>query len=225
LNIGNQILDCLPQSELERLNPHLKKTTLAKALEWKTGGESGRLYFPTAGLVSCMAATSKGEQLEVYAAGSTDVVGLIRTGDDSWHAKVRIPGDAAAISREDFERLLPRLGRFRELLCRYLAFVMARLTRQVACVRFHAISPRLCSWLAIATDLVQSTDLVCTQQSVADALGARRATVTVELGELQRRDIVRCERGKIRIIDRAALRHLTCDCFQLMHYDRLSTTA
>ena len=225
MNIGNRILDCLPHSELETLNPHLKRTTLAKPLEWKTGGESDRLYFPTAGLVSCMAATSKGEQLEIYAAGSTDVVGLIRTADESWHAKVQIPGGAAAIKREDLDQLLPRLARFRELLYQYLAFVMARLARQVACVRFHATSARLCSWLAIASDLVQSTDLVCTQQNVAEALGARRATVTIELGALQRQNVVRCERGKIRILDRASLRKRSCDCFRLMHNDRLSTTA
>jgi CRP-like cAMP-binding protein len=172
-----------------------------------------------------MAATSKGEQLEIYAAGSTDVVGLIRTADESWHAKVQIPGGAAAITREDLDQLLPTLGRFRELLCQYLAFVMARIARQVACVRFHNTSARLCSWLAIATDLVQNTDLVCTQQNVAEALGARRATVTVELGTLQRQHVVRCERGKIRILDRASLRKLSCDCFRLMHNDRLSTTA
>jgi CRP-like cAMP-binding protein len=172
-----------------------------------------------------MSTTSKGEQLEIYAAGSPDVIGLIHTVDGSWHAKVQIPGKAAAMAREEFDRMVPRMERFRDLLCRYLAGMMVRTTRRVGCVSFHPMSARVCSWLATAAELAQTTDLLCTQQCIADALGARRATITVELGALQRERIVRCERGKIRIIDQAYLRKRTCDCFKLMRSDRLSTTA
>ena len=193
-------------------------------MEWKTGQEADRLYFPTSGLVSCMASTSKGEQLEIYAAGSLDIIGLLRTADDSWHAKVQIPGKAASIGREEFKQLLPRLEQLRKVFCQYFSFIMAQLARHVSCVSFHPISARLCSWLATAMDLAQTTDLTCTQQCIADALGARRATVTVELGVLQRKQVVRCTRGQIQVLDRNALRALACECFSFVRLDRLLAT-
>lgn len=214
MKIGNKILDCLPETELELVSSRLHKTTLDKDLVLNgPGTDSDLLYFPAAGLVSCMASTSLGEQLEIYAAGAQDVIGVVCNRDQSWRAKIQIPGNAAAMKRTDFLQLMSTMERFREVLCQYVAFLMARISRRVGCIRFHSISGRLCSWLAIAMDIAQSADLECTQQSIAEALGARRATVTVELGTLQRRNIVECERGQVHILDRTALNALACECF------------
>jgi len=46
-------------------------------------------------------------------------------------------------------------------------------------------------------------------------LGARRTTVTLIAGVLQRRGLIKYQRGKVKILDRAELEAASCDCYQI----------
>jgi CRP-like cAMP-binding protein len=214
---GNVLLDALPKPELQILRPHLRKMVLTKDMVLiEQGGESDRLYFPTAGLISCMAATAVGEQIEIYAAGAKDVIGLVGRAKQPWRAKVQVAGDAAAVDHGILFNLLPRLEHLRYILFEYLALLTERIGRRASCVRFHANFARLCLWLALATQIANTAELQTTHQAIADALGSRRATVTVGIGELEREKIVRGGRGWIQILDRAALQALACSCYTFL---------
>ena len=54
-------------------------------------------------------------------------------------------------------------------------------------------------------------------------LGARRASVTEALRPLQKAGVVRSHRGRIAILDRAALEARSCECYFIVRdeYDRL----
>jgi CRP-like cAMP-binding protein len=211
--IGNALLDSLPNPELQMLRPHLLETRLSKDSVLIDSDEaSSKLYFPTAGLISCMGSTSIGEQVEIYAAGAHDVIGLLGRADQPWRAKVQIAGGAAAVERRIFFQLLPSMERFRQILFHYIASVMQRIGRRVSCVRFHSTSARVCLWLALAAQITSTAELETTHQSIADALGSRRATVTVVMGELERERVVRGQRGHIQILDRPGLEALACEC-------------
>ena len=51
-------------------------------------------------------------------------------------------------------------------------------------------------------------------QFLADMLGVRRSGVTVAAGILQKQQFIRYSRGMIHILDRAALKHIACECYQ-----------
>ena len=46
-------------------------------------------------------------------------------------------------------------------------------------------------------------------------LGARRTTVTLIAGVLQRQGLIRYQRGKVKILDRPNLEAAACDCYRI----------
>lgn len=51
-----------------------------------------------------------------------------------------------------------------------------------------------------------------TQEFLAAMLGVQRTTVSSFAAALQRRGAINYRRGRVEILDRAALEHLACDC-------------
>ena len=65
---------------------------------------------------------------------------------------------------------------------------------------------RLCAWLLMLHDRVDSDFLQLTHGSLAVQLGVRRASVTDALHILEGEACLRCSRGLISLMDRARLR-------------------
>ena len=63
-------------------------------------------------------------------------------------------------------------------------------------------------------DRAHSSEFYLTHQFLADMLGVRRSGVTVAAGILQKQQFIRYSRGMIHILDRAALQHIACECYQ-----------
>jgi len=53
-------------------------------------------------------------------------------------------------------------------------------------------------------------------------LGVRRTTVTLLAQELQKRGVLRYSRGRITILDRAALQACACECYETIKHENLS---
>jgi Mn-dependent DtxR family transcriptional regulator len=56
----------------------------------------------------------------------------------------------------------------------------------------------------------------CTHQAIADALGTRRASVTLVLNSLAEKGVIELHRGRIRITNGSGLESASCECFQLI---------
>ena len=92
-----------------------------------------------------------------------------------------------------------------------------------ACNRLHEAEERLARWLLMARDRTQSDVLNITQEFLAEMLGARRTTVTMVAGALQRSGFIEYRRGQVRILDRINLEAAACDCYKVIKrlYDGL----
>jgi Mn-dependent DtxR family transcriptional regulator len=62
-----------------------------------------------------------------------------------------------------------------------------------------------------------------TQELIANMLGVRREGVTEAALKLQRDGLIRCARGRIKVLDRQGLEARTCECHAVVEkeYDRL----
>ena len=95
-----------------------------------------------------------------------------------------------------------------EIRDRILEFVQEQTisTNQIAgCNRLHEAEERLARWLLMAQDRTQSDVLNFTQEFLAMMLGARRTTVTLIAGALQKAGLIEYQRGHVKIIDRVNL--------------------
>jgi len=109
--------------------------------------------------------------------------------------------------------VLARRGSLRRKLHRYLQVRMSQLTQAAACTRFHVVEERLARCLLMIQDRTQRSVLHVTHEVLAEKLGVRRVGVTLAANVLERRQLIRCRRGEITILDRAGMEAMACSCY------------
>jgi Mn-dependent DtxR family transcriptional regulator len=77
--------------------------------------------------------------------------------------------------------------------------------------------------LLMSLDRLPSSELVMTQEMIANMLGVRREGVTEAAGKLQAAGLIEYSRGKITVLDRRQLEARVCECYAVVknEYDRL----
>lgn len=219
---GNLLLDALPEADLQKIQEKLKPVVLTARQVLSTQGESvEHVYFPTTGLVSCRATGSQGELLEIYAVGHDGVVeaASILTSVAAVTAEVQIAGQAYRIRIDDLCILLAQTQELTRVLLKYSYSLAVRMVQAAKCAMFHSVKQRLVLWLLLV-HRAHGKVIPCTHQAIADALGARRASVTLVLNELAAGGILEIHRGRIAISDRSKLEQASCDCFELIKAGR-----
>jgi len=130
---------------------------------------------------------------------------------------VQVPGDALRLKTEDLKDEASRRGPLHSLLSRYTNAYISQLAQMVACNGRHSVKQRFCRWLLLTQDSVDYDKLPLTQESIAQLLGVRRASVAEVVRKLQRAGIIRSARGTIEILDRKGLQANACECYGLIH--------
>jgi CRP-like cAMP-binding protein len=104
----------------------------------------------------------------------------------------------------------------RRLLSRYALALFDQAAQSVACNRLHSLEERCARWLLMTHDRVRSDVMPLKQTFLAEMLGVHRPAVTVAAGALQRAGMITYARGKMRVLDRAALEGASCDCYGII---------
>ena len=75
----------------------------------------------------------------------------------------------------------------------------------------------------MSLDRLEGSELVMTQELIANMLGVRREGVTEGALTLQRDGLIRYARGHISVLNRAGLENRVCECYAVVkrEYDRL----
>jgi Crp-like helix-turn-helix protein len=98
----------------------------------------------------------------------------------------------------------------------YTETLWAEAQQLTACNAVHQSLPRLARWLLQSADRTGSDRLPLTQEFLGEMLGLRRTTITLLAQVLQNQGIIRYTRGKITILNRAALKTTACKCYRLI---------
>ena len=83
----------------------------------------------------------------------------------------------------------------------------------VLCNAHHSVPQRLCRALLMRQERVGGETISVTHEMMAARLGAQRAGVTRAALNLRRAGTIAYERGRVEILDRAALEAQACDCY------------
>jgi hypothetical protein len=65
----------------------------------------------------------------------------------------------------------------------------------------------------MAHDRSEGDELQLTQEILAGMIGARRPTVSIVGGILQKAGLIRVNRGRVTILDRSGLEEASCECY------------
>jgi CRP-like cAMP-binding protein len=193
---------------------------------YESGGRIDYMYFPTTAVVSLLYIMEDGSTTEVGLTGNDGVVGvaLFLGGETAPNrALVQIAGGAYKMKAKLLQEEFKRAGPLQRRLLRYTQALIAQISQTAVCNRLHSIEKRLCRWLLLCHDRVQTDEILMTQEFVSNMLGGRRESVTVAAGRLQDSGLIHYVRGHISILDRKGLEANACECYQIVksEFDRL----
>jgi hypothetical protein len=87
------------------------------------------------------------------------------------------------------------------------------MVQTAACNRHHSLDQQLCRWLLLSLDRLQGTELVMTQELIANVMGVPREGAPEGALKLQNAGLIDYPRGRIRVLGRQELEKRTCECY------------
>jgi CRP-like cAMP-binding protein len=222
---GNHLLSSLPEDEYQRISPHLRHTLLhAKQMVQRQGQPIQQIVFPLAGMCSAVKRTNDGQAIELLGIGREGAVGACVAwgqADAPTDVVVQIADDGAlSLGLDVFKAEAQRGGALAEVMSDYCRVWTLQLMQAAACNALHSAEKRCCRWLLTTHDRMQAPTFPITQDLLAIALGVRRPTVTLVMAELHRDGVVTYGRGRMTIVDRAALLERSCECYAVLSQSR-----
>ena len=218
--VGNWLLDALPKEDYERLLNDLQPVSLALGeVVYESGGQMDHVYFPTTCHVSLLYTMINGVTAEMGLVGNEGVVGiaLFMGGDTTPNrAVVQGAGRALKLKAKSMHMEFSRGGDLQHLLLRYTQALITQISQTAVCNRLHSVEQRLCRWLLMTHDRVQSDQLEMTQEFISNMLGVRRQGVTHAAQNLQEKGWISYVRGHIKILDRPKLETHVCECYEVV---------
>jgi CRP-like cAMP-binding protein len=192
--------------------------------------ESGRVLshvvFPTTAIVSMLYVMEDGASAEIAVVGNEGLVGIaLFMGGESTpsRAVVQSAGEGWRLPARAVKSAFERPGQVMHLLLRYTQALITQMAQTAVCNRHHALDQQLCRWLLLSLDRLHGSELVMTQELIANMLGVRREGVTEAAQRLQKLGLIHYVRGRITVLDRPGLEARTCECYAVVRkeYDRL----
>ena len=214
---NNHFLDGLSATDVSGLASQLVEVTLTRnQLLDEVGRRVTFVYLPIDCILSVLTVMDDGAQVESRTIGREGGYGLLQ----------------ALGSPISFERMLCQVGgrawrlplgalrtaasrpAVTEAIVRHAQASLVQSAQSTACNTLHRAEQRLCRWLLLTQDRLQSDLLPLTQEHLAIMLGVQRTTVTAAASLLQDRGHITYTRGKIRILDRPAIEACACECYE-----------
>jgi CRP-like cAMP-binding protein len=214
----NQLLDSLSPEDRDRLSSRLEGVALPLGMViYEADAPLTHVYFPLSGVVSMVSSMRDGT-VEVGTIGREGMTGIpivLHCDTMPTRAFVQVAGDAMRISTAELRRAIGEMPALARVLSRYALALFNQAAQSAACNRLHSLEERCARWLLMTHDRVGGDVLPLKQTFLAEMLGVHRPAVTIAAGTLQRAGMISYTRGKVRIVDRAALERAACECYRI----------
>lgn len=226
---GNRLVDDLAPSHYAGFVAACELVTLNYGqIVYEKSQPLTHVYFPLTAILVKVAELSGHHALGLVQIGNEGMQGatlILGIKTAPLRVLVHGPGTALRMDVSTFENFLRDIPSLPAALGRYFHLLLQEIARTAACAHFHELDARLVRWLLLTHDRSLADHFRLTHQLLADMLGVRRSTVSVAASVLQNKNLISYSRGEIRVLDRAGLEALCCQCYQVCGEDYKLLTA
>jgi len=206
---GSQILASLAPADFALLKPDLESVELPlrRQLELR-GRRIESVYFLDSGLASMVVGASANHNIEVGIVGNEGMTGLsilLGTDHSILETFIQTAGVGRRIATDKLRAAIEQSPSLRHSLLLYAHTLVTQIAYSALANARYKVEERLARWLLMADDRANGAGIHLTHEFLALMLGARRASVTLALNDLQKRKILRAARGHITVENRTAL--------------------
>ena len=198
----------LTSSELAQVAPLLRdQAVVAGQAVVQQGEPCSAVYFVAKGLLRTRRISHEGREQVLGYLGPGNAVGIVTVldrGNNPATVDAVLPSLLYAISCEDLQRIVGQHHAVAVAVAEYLAGEVRRLSEMVEDLALHTVRSRLARFL-----LTRATDPAgpgrWTQEDIAVNIGTVREMIARTLRVMSSEGLIRRERGRIVIVDRARL--------------------
>jgi CRP-like cAMP-binding protein len=212
----NHLLQAMPASDFDMLQPHLQPIELVReTVLVEAGAPLTHVYLPESGIISIVIRLSEGQRIEVAMTGRDGIIGAAAAFGETislTEASVLLPGSAFALDLATFRAAADRSATLRTLLARHEQALLGQAQQSAACNASHTVEARLSHWLLRAHELCDKQSLPLTQELLAQMIGVQRNAVSLVAHALQQAGVISYSRGHIEINDLEDLAEASCEC-------------
>ena len=214
----NILLRRLSRSDQDLLGPYVEEVSFPRGHALIRADEIlDALYFPNSGVLSVEERVSRRDNIEVAVVGREGLLGwpALLGCERSGHSAI-VQGQDATALRINLDQVLeachssPTLQR---LLLSFVQTIITQMGRTIASHLDHTLGQNLARWLLMRHDRVGGDQLMIRHEEIAGALGVRRPSITVNLHVLEGDRLIRCNRGRMFIRDRAGLERVAGEAY------------
>jgi CRP-like cAMP-binding protein len=221
--IANELLAALPKKEYQALQSQLEEIPLVfEEILYRPEVLISDVYFPNHGVISLLAGLNERATLEVGLVGKEGILGLavfMGVSASQNRAVVQGAGSAMKMKAAAFRRECNNGGALPRVLRRYTHSLLTQITQTTVCNQFHSIEARLARWLLMTHDRIEADEFQLTQEFLSNMLAVRRECVNKAAGKLQKRNLIRYKRGRLRVLDRVGLEATSCGCYEIINHE------
>jgi CRP-like cAMP-binding protein len=218
MSLDNHFLGSLAEADLSRLKSDLTEVELERnQLLDEEGRPVAFVYLPINCVLSVVTVMRDGSEVESRTIGRESGYGLLQAlgSPISYERTIaQVGGRCWRLPLEVLRRAATESEGVREAIVRHAQATLLQAAQSSACNSLHRAEQRLCRWLLLTQDRLDSDTVPLTQEHLAIMLGVQRTTVTATASHLQERGLIAYSRGRIRILDRPALERCACECYE-----------
>ena len=216
-SVRNRLLAKLSADDFNLLQPALEPVALSRgAVLIASDQPIEHVYFLEAGVTSIVANTAGGRRIEIGLTGRDGLAGtpVLLGADRSPHETfMQVAGSALRIRSDELRQAIRTSPSLHSLLLLYVQAFTIQTAHTALSNGSHKVEERLARWLLMCHDRLDGDDIPLTHEFIAIMLGVRRAGVTEAINLLQKKRIIRAQRGNIRVVSRRKLEAAAADSY------------
>lgn len=205
----NRLLALIPSEDRDVFATHGEVVELIKGQDLARAGDTvAYCWFPTAGLVSVIAADENGDEAEVGIIGREGMVSsgaLLGSRRSAMRVLVQIGGSALRVDIQTVLSAASESTACRAVLTAFAQSLAVQAAYSALAYAKYPIVKRLARWVLMCADRVGDDSIDLTHEALSIMLGVRRAGVTVALQALAEDGAIGRQRGILRVVDRSRL--------------------
>ena len=206
LRAHNFLLDHLPEADLAALLPRFETIELPLRMELEAPGERvEHAYFLTRGIASRVA-VAEADRLETGIIGREGMTGLpifLGTGSSPQRVFVQAEGQGLRLTASELEEAVSEFPSLTGVLLKWTHICLVQATQTALVNARLTIEQRLARWLLMCQDRLDSRFISITHEFLSLMLGVQRPGVTLAMHTLEGMQMIRNDRGRVMIEDRA----------------------
>jgi CRP-like cAMP-binding protein len=209
----NRLLNVMSFGDRQLLAPSLQQVELPLRQTLEEANQPiEHVYFLEDGIASVVGDSKTFGQIEIGIIGKEGVTGLqmiLGSEQSPYETFMQVAGAGLRVETRKLRAAMDKSRSLHQLLLGYVQVFMIQTSQTALSNASALLTHRLARWLLMCEDRLNVKQLPLTHEFLAIMLGVQRSGVTIALGELEKRGLIRGARGQITIVDRSIMEKMT----------------